>query len=398
MAMFKPSAESAIFRKFYAKLYVGIQMDLNPFAVNLYSAELISSEIRDNVILMSVAPESRASTLLNAIETGIKNSESVFWKFLEILEVFQKDLAAKLKAEGEKFQKTSEQYYGTDLPGSVPKFIEKEGVINSRVHYGPQPSPGEISGKASPSLCGAGSPTQLHESDDNKRVVVSTDFANNSRGLTMHYGPQPGPGETSQKASPSLSGGLPKQLLPNCHESDGNKESRKYKNLALAMATAFIIFASAGGAQQCAYLYIPKVQVGYDAKASTLATAAQECAAVYVSELRKYCDDHYYRKQLEFSESKCKAFEKEPELTRKELEQCKSAHQKETEHLESQIESGKKQLQCTEQNRPLREKDSELEENKQKLGEKDDLLHRMEADLNEMKVRLQQKEMELPTS
>jgi len=101
--MFKPSAESAIFRKFYAKLYVGIQMDLNPIAVNLYSAELISSEIRDNVILMSAAPESRASTLLNAVETGIKNSESVFWKFLEILEVFQKDLAAKLKAEGENF-------------------------------------------------------------------------------------------------------------------------------------------------------------------------------------------------------------------------------------------------------------------------------------------------------
>jgi len=113
------------------------------------------------------------------------------------------------------FQKTSEQYYGTDLPGSVRKFLEKEGVINSRVHYGPQPGLGEISGKASPSLSGAGSPTQLYE-------------------------------------------------------SDGNKESRKYKNLALAMATctAFIIFASAGAAQQCAYLYIPKVQGSHNPKAT----------------------------------------------------------------------------------------------------------------------------------
>jgi len=106
----------------------------------------------------------------------------------------------------------------------------------------------------------------------------------------------------------------------------------------------------------------------------------------------------YYKQQLERRDQECNELERELELTRKELEQCKSAHQKETEHLESQIESGKKQLQCTEQNRPLREKDSELEEMKQKLGEKDDLLHRMEADLNEMKVRLQQKEMELPTS
>ena len=202
MAMFKPSAESAIFRKFYAKLHIGIQMDLNPFAVHLYSAELISSEIRD-VILMPSALESRASTLLNAIETGIKSSESVFWKFLEILEVFQKDLAAKLKAEGEKFQKTSEQYYGTDLPGSVPKFIEKEGVINSRVHYGPQPGPRETSGKSSP-IFSAGSPTQLHESDDNRRVVNSTDFANNSRGLTMYNDPQPGPEKYPRNLAPHL--------------------------------------------------------------------------------------------------------------------------------------------------------------------------------------------------
>ena len=77
---------------------------------------------------------------------------------------------------------------------------------------------------------------------------------------------------------------------PPLSEGLGFWESKKYKNLALAMATAFIIFACA---QQCAYLYIPKVQVGYDAKASALATAAQECAAVYVSELRKRCDDHY---------------------------------------------------------------------------------------------------------
>jgi len=211
-------------------------------------------------------------------------------------------------------------------------------------------------------------------------------------------------GEVPRKASPLLRAGSLTQL----HKSDGNEGSRR---VTAAAVIVIIIFASVV-AQQCAHLYILKVQGGYDAKASALATAAQECVAVYVSELRKCCDDHYtkvyekyYRKQLEFSESKCKTNEKELELTRRELEQCKSAHQKETEHLESQIESRKKKKQllymvrqCTGQNRSLREKDSELQEMKQKLREKDNHLHRMEAHLNEMKVRLQQKEMELPTS
>ena len=84
---------SLVFRKLYATLHDGIQVDLTPFAVKLYSAELISLEIRNKATQVSAASGDRASTLLSAVEIRVKSNESKIWKFLEILEVCREDLA-----------------------------------------------------------------------------------------------------------------------------------------------------------------------------------------------------------------------------------------------------------------------------------------------------------------
>ena len=155
MATPKSSVESLVFRKLYAKLQDGVQVDLNAFAGDLYSKKLITEGTRNSATNQLVDSGSRAISLLNAIEEKIKISEGVFWEILEILEVYQKDLAGELKRECEKFWKKSEQCDDTDLSlPSVPvrKLTEiREEVLSGhpcstdlpngrdlRGQYGPQ--------------------------------------------------------------------------------------------------------------------------------------------------------------------------------------------------------------------------------------------------------------------
>jgi len=347
-----------VFRKLYPTLKDGIQSDLDAFAVDLYSQELITKGTRDSATNHEVSSERRAITLLNAIEEKIMISGSVFWEFLEILEVYRKNLATELREEFEKFKNKPEQCDGVsedpDLSVPIEPAQERKEASSSYV-----PSITVSNGNALTRQCTPQPDTSLHR--DFTEQVPLCETGATSMLFVGSVGVKP----------------LPAQL----GESDGDEESTRIMKFTGAVAAAV---------RECAYVYVSEVQ-GDNHKRRT--KMKQEYAEM----------DEYYKQKLERTNQKCNELERELELTRKELEQCKSAHQKETEHLESQIESRKKQLlymvrQCTGQNRPLREKDSELEEMKQKLGKKDDLLHRMEADLNEMKVRLQEKEMEPPTS
>ena len=212
-----------MFRKLYAKLHDGIQVDLDPIARKLYSAEVISLEIRNKATQVSLVLENRASTLLNAIEERIRISRSVFWEFLKILEVYRKNLATELREEFEKFKNKPEQSDG-----------------------------------------------------------VSED--------------------------PDLS--MPARL----GESDGNEVLRRIVSCTDAVADV----------RECAHVYASEVQGDYYRKYAKL---KQEYAKT----------SGYYKQELEHRDQKCKEFEQELELTRKELEQCKSDHKKETEHLKGQI-------------------------------------------------------------
>jgi len=385
------SVESVVFRKLYAKLKDGIQSDLDAFAADLYSQELITKETRDSATNHEVSSGRRAITLLNAIEEKIMISGSVFCKFLEILEVYRKNLATELREEFEKFKNKVEQCDGVsedpDLSVPIEPAQERKETSSSYV-----PSITVSNGNALTRQCTPQPDTSLHR-DLTEQVPFLETGAASSMLFVGSVGVKP----------------LPAQL----GESDGDEESARIMKFTGAVAAAV---------RECAYVYVSEVQGDYHKRRTKM---KQEYAEM----------DEYYKQKLERTNQKCNELERELELTRKELEQCETVHKKETEYLEGQIESGKEERlymlrQCTEQDQKLRQKDSKLQEQDRTLREKDTELqeqdrtlrekdtelqeikkelvdrdaklmerdvhiHRVKAELNEMKAQLKQKEIEL---
>jgi len=373
------SIESVVFQKLCAKLHDGIQMDLNPIAMKLYSAGVISLEIRNKATQVSLDLENRASTLLKAIEERIRISRNVFWEFLEILEFYRENLATEFREEFEKFKNKPEQCDGVsedpDLPVPTEPARERKEASSSYVL-----SITASNGTALTGQCIPQPDTSLNRDLMEQGPLLET----GTMSPTLFVG------SNSLKSWPALLG-----------ESDGNEESSRIKIFTDSAAAA--VDAS-------------EVQGEYYRKYTKL---KQEYAKT----------SKYYKQQLERRDQKCKEFEKELELTRKELEQCKSDHEKEVSFMvrvgsaedqklqqklqeqgrllrqkDSELqEQGRilqeKDSEAQEQGQTLREKDSELQEMKQKLDtklmERDNHIHRVEAELNGMKAQLQQKEMEL---
>ena len=384
MAASKPSAESDVFRELYARLKDGIQVDLKAIAADLYSRKLISKGTFNSATNPLLDSESRAISLLNAIGEKIMISGSVFWEFLQILEVHRKNLAAELREE---FKNKSEQCDGVSEDPDLSVPIE------------PAQERKEASSRYVPS------------------ITVS-----NRTALTGQCSPQPpsshrdlpeqAPLRESGTMSPALLVGL-KPLLAQLGESDGNEESRGITTLTSAATAAALVHS---------YGYVSEVQ-GDGGDDKKLMKVDQAYARM----------EEYYRQELKRTVQQCKKLEHDLKSTRDELKHLKSKlqgqdralqemrqrivekndhlHMKETERLKGQIESRKEDVvymveQCRlkhselqEQDQTLREKDSELQEMKQKLDaklmERDDHLHRVETELNEVKAQLQQKEMEL---
>jgi len=391
MAALKPSAESDVFRELYARLKDGIQADLKAIAADLYSRKLISKGTSNSATNLLLDSESRAISLLNAIEEKIMINGSVFWEFLEILEVHRKNLAAELREE---FKNKSEQCDGVSEDPDLSVPIE------------PAQERKEASSRYVPS------------------ITVS-----NRTALTGQCSPQPpssnrdlpeqAPLRESGTMSPALLVGSNslKPLLAQLGESDGNEESRGITTLTSAATAA---------ALEHSYGYVSEVQ-GDGGDDKKLMKVDQAYARM----------ERYYQQELKRTVQRCKKLEHDLKSTRDELKHLNSKlqgqdralqqkdselqemrqrkdnhlHEKETEHLKGQIESGKKdvlymvresRLKHSELDQTLREKDTELQEMKQKLVdqhaklmERDDHLRRVEAELSEVKAQLQQKEMEL---
>ena len=403
MATSKPSVESVVFRKLYAKLQHGIQSDLNAFAVDLYSKELITEGTRNNATHQLVDSGSRAIALLNAIEEKITISEGVFWEFLEILEIYRKNLAAELREEFEKFKNKPEQCDGVsedpDLSVPIEPVQERKEASSGYV-----PSITVSNGTALTGHCSPQADTGSHRDLTEQVTLHETDAAS-----VLSVGVKPLPAQLGESLPAQLGESLPAQL----GESDGNEESTRIGKFTGAVVAAM---------REYAYVYVSEVQGDYHKRRTKM---KQEYAKM----------DEYYKQQLEHTDQKCDELERELELTRRELEQCKTVHKKETEHLTGQIESREEETSfmvrlCTEQDRKLQQKDNELQEQGRVLQEKDSELqeqdrtlrekdtelqemkkelvdrdaklmerdvhiHRVEAELNEMKAQLKQKEIEL---
>ena len=56
-----------------------------PLALKLYSKEMISSSVRDKVLLQTLTPEIKASELLRAVEAEVKVNPKQFMTFVSIL-------------------------------------------------------------------------------------------------------------------------------------------------------------------------------------------------------------------------------------------------------------------------------------------------------------------------
>jgi len=361
MAAPKSSVESVVFRKLYPKLMEGIKSDLDVFAVDLYSQELITKETRDSATNHEVSSGRRAITLLNAIEEKIMISGSVFWKFLEILEVYRKNLATELKKEFEKFKNKPEQCDGVsegpDLSVPIDPVQERKEASSRYV-----PSITVSNGTALTGQCIPQPDISSHR--DLKEQVPLRESGKSSALFIDSVGV--------------------KSWSAQLGESDGNEESRI---VSFTDAVTDTVAAHAAVHGHVHVVNASEVQGDYHKSYTKM---KQEYAKT----------GEYYKQQLEHTDQKCNEFERELELTRKELEQCKVVHKKETEHLKGQIESGEEERlymlqRYTEQNRKLRQKDSELQEQDRVLQEKDSELQEQDRKLREKDTELQEMKKEL---
>ena len=395
MATSKPSVESVVFRKLYAKLKDGIQSDLDAFAVDLYSQELITKETRDSATNHEVSSGRRAITLFNAIEEKIMISGSVFWKFLEILEVYRKNLATELREEFEKFKNKPEQCDGVsedpDLSVPIDPVQERKEASSSYV-----PSITVSNGTALTGQCIPQPATAL------TGQCIPQPYISSHRDLKEQV-PLRESGKSSALFIDSV--GV-KSWSAQLGESDGNEESRI---VSYTDAVTDTVAAHAAVRERVHVVNASEVQGNYHRSHTKMKQEYAKTGEYYKQQLeRRDQECNELERELELTRKEleqCKTVhkketERELELTRKELEQCKVVHKKETEHLKGQIESGEEERlcmlrQCTEQDRKLRQKDSELQEQDRVLQEKDSELQEQDRKLREKDTKLQGMKKEL---
>ena len=378
MATSNQSDESVVFRKLYAKLRDGIQADLNTLAMELYSVVMINPEVRDKATQVFVAAESRASTLLSAIEKRIKINPREFWKFVEILEDYQRDLAAELKEECEKFKKKSEQCDGdADLPVPARRF----DVSSSYPCSTDLPNGRALRGQFGP------------QQDTNGNEGLTEQVPLRETGSVFYDG--------------SVGVGV-KPLPAQLGESESDEELRRVNRFTIAVRE---VKADCDKG-------LTKMEQEYDGMREyykgQLQSTEQVCKSLerelelsksahqketgdlredmlYMVRQCRQQDQVLRQKDSELLEQDRSLREKDSEL----LEQDRSLREKDSELLERDRSLREKDSELLERDRSLREKDSELLEMKQKLMEKDDHLHEVEAELEGTKAQLKQKTMEL---
>lgn len=82
---FSSSAESLAFRELYQDILTVIMYNTEPLAVKLYSKDVISSSVRDKVLLQTLTPDIKASELLRAVEAEVKVNPKQFMIFVSTL-------------------------------------------------------------------------------------------------------------------------------------------------------------------------------------------------------------------------------------------------------------------------------------------------------------------------
>lgn len=82
---FSSSAESLAFRELYQDILTVIMYNTEPLAVKLYSKDVISSSVRDKVLLQTLTPDIKASELLSAVEAEVKVNPKQFMIFVSTL-------------------------------------------------------------------------------------------------------------------------------------------------------------------------------------------------------------------------------------------------------------------------------------------------------------------------
>ena len=82
---FPSSAESLVFRELYQDILTVIMYNTEPLAVKLYSKDVISSSVRDKVLLQTLTPDIKASELLRAVEAEVKVNPKQFMIFVSTL-------------------------------------------------------------------------------------------------------------------------------------------------------------------------------------------------------------------------------------------------------------------------------------------------------------------------
>ena len=82
---FPSSAESLALRELYQDIVTAIMYNTEPLALKLYSKKVISSSVRDKVLLQTLTPDIKASDLLLAVEAEVKLNPKQFMTFVSTL-------------------------------------------------------------------------------------------------------------------------------------------------------------------------------------------------------------------------------------------------------------------------------------------------------------------------
>ena len=98
------SAESQAIQKYFATLVTAINSPL-AVAVEAYSRELISSDVRDKMVVLGMTEKDKTAILMSAIEHSINTRPHLFHEFVRVLKTqpYLEQVAEELQMEFRKF-------------------------------------------------------------------------------------------------------------------------------------------------------------------------------------------------------------------------------------------------------------------------------------------------------
>ena len=391
----KDSVEFKVFRKNFAYLKDGLKTELNALVPLLYQNDLITQERKDSA-LGKADMNQRTVDLLNAIECQVKTNPTAFSSFLEVLKSVPAlgHLAKKLEDDCEHMMKPPLASYSAETPTDpsgaqlvAPLEADDETEKTQVCHR-------DNDAMAAPPL-----PSTIQPSDSACALPRSTQPDNKPSESGVHFFLSPTPETSHESRSDIVGAPQPLPLAENAHpprhslsvpvgtsirtiyitQPDFIKEfNSKFKDMKE--------FVTASYSQK---------EEEVEAKNTELAQTSNE-----VQRQREKLLQLVFR--LEKAKQQHEGYEAEIRSYQEELRQVESQHEKEKEHLESQLLTKTKECEimmgavgqltkrCEELDQRLKsereEHEQEMQQHEQETQQYKQEIQHLEQEVDSLKV------------